>query len=240
MGLVRRLDRLWYPGHADHWDARAFRRRILDRLTPDMHLLDIGAGRGAEPEMDFKGLTAQVTGADVDPAVRANPLIDRAVVITSAGLDGVADASVDIVVSCNVWEHVAEPAPFLAEAHRVLRPGGLFLAKTPNFWHYMPILAHLTPTWFHKLYNRLRGRETHDTFPTTYLLNTRADIARHASAAGFAVETIEAEEGRPEYLRLTALSYVFGWLYERAVNGLGLEGAKLVLYITLRKPGEDG
>lgn len=235
MALVHILDRKLYPNHSDHWDARAFRHRILQHLQPTMHLLDIGAGRGSEAEMNFKGLAATITGADVDPAVKTNPLIDRAVVITEAGLEGVEDASIDLIVSCNVWEHVAEPAPFLAEAHRVLRPGGLFLAKTPNFWHYVPILAHCTPTWFHKLYNRLRGRETVDTFPTTYLLNTKRDIARHAAAAGFEVETIEAEEGRPEYLRLTALTYIVGWLYERAVNLLGIDGAKVVLYITLRK-----
>lgn len=235
MGLVATLDRLWYPNHRDHWDAYAFRGRILARLTPDMCLLDIGAGRGNEAEMDFKGLAAEVIGADVDPVVRENPLIDRAVVITEGGLEGVDDGSVDLIVSCNVWEHVADPGPFLTEAHRVLKPGGTMMAKTPNFWHYMPIIAHLTPTGFHKFYNRLRGREVQDTFPTTYRLNTRADIARHAAATGFTVETIEAEEGRPEYLRLTALTYLCGWLYERAVNALGWDSAKLIFYITLRK-----
>lgn len=237
MGLVATLDRLWYPDHRDHWDARAFRTRILDRLTPDMCLLDIGAGRGNEAEMDFKGRAAQVIGADVDPVVLENPLVDRAVIITDKGLEGIEDGSVDLIVSCNVWEHVAAPKPFLDEAHRVLKSGGAMMAKTPNFWHYMPIIAHLTPTWFHKLYNRLRGRDAVDTFPTTYKLNTRADIARHAAASGFTVEMIEAEEGRPEYLRLTALTYLFGWLYERMVNALGWKGAMLVYYITLRKPG---
>jgi len=38
----------------------------------------------------------------------------------------------DAVFSINVLEHVPEPAAVLRESARVLRPGGLFLAVTPN------------------------------------------------------------------------------------------------------------
>lgn len=201
-----------------------------------MTILDIGAGRGADKNMDFKGLAAKVIGADVDPAVLDNPIIDQAVQITDEGLAGIADNSVDLAYSCNVWEHVDDTKPFLDEAYRVLKPGGLYFAKTPNFWHYMPILAHITPHWFHDFYNKLRGRESHDTFPTVYKLNTRSDIVRRAEESGFKLEYIDAEEGRPEYLRLTAFTYFFGYLYERFVNLLGLKRFMLVYHIALRKP----
>jgi len=44
----------------------------------------------------------------------------------------VADASFDGVFSINVLEHVPDPPLLMAEAARVLVPGGLFLAVTPN------------------------------------------------------------------------------------------------------------
>ena len=38
----------------------------------------------------------------------------------------------DVVVSFETIEHLPEPARFIAEVRRVLRPGGLFLCSTPN------------------------------------------------------------------------------------------------------------
>jgi SAM-dependent methyltransferase len=43
-----------------------------------------------------------------------------------------ADGSFDAVFSINVLEHVPDPERLAAEAARVLRPGGLMLALTPN------------------------------------------------------------------------------------------------------------
>jgi SAM-dependent methyltransferase len=45
---------------------------------------------------------------------------------------GLRDSSFDCVVAVEVLEHVEDDASFLAEVRRVLRPGGTFLATTPN------------------------------------------------------------------------------------------------------------
>jgi SAM-dependent methyltransferase len=42
-----------------------------------------------------------------------------------------ADSSYDVVVLAGILEHVLSPAAFVAEAARVLRPGGLLLVQTP-------------------------------------------------------------------------------------------------------------
>ncbi len=42
------------------------------------------------------------------------------------------DASFDVVVSVEVLEHVEEDDRFVRQAHRVLKPGGVFLMTTPN------------------------------------------------------------------------------------------------------------
>jgi 2-polyprenyl-3-methyl-5-hydroxy-6-metoxy-1,4-benzoquinol methylase len=80
----------------------------------------------------------------------------------------------------NVLEHLYEPEEVFREVARVLKPGGVFLFKTPNKWHYMPTIAQLTPHGFHRAVNRWRGRAEIDIFPTRYRANTYADVAHLA------------------------------------------------------------
>lgn len=49
-------------------------------------------------------------------------------------LSWLADASVDVVVSFETLEHLAEPERFLDGARRVLRPGGRIVVSVPNEW----------------------------------------------------------------------------------------------------------
>lgn len=67
----------------------------------------------------------------------------RADYVKSPGLDFVIeddgrvdlpDGSCDCVLSTQVLEHVREPARYLAEAHRVLRPGGALILTTHGIW----------------------------------------------------------------------------------------------------------
>jgi hypothetical protein len=86
----------------------------------------------------------------------------------------------------------------------------------------MPIIAASTPTWFHKFYNRLRGRDVIDTFPTHYNCNSLKQVAVSAERSGLKLKHVEFWEGRPEYLRITAITYLFGYLYEKLVNSADL------------------
>jgi SAM-dependent methyltransferase len=47
-------------------------------------------------------------------------------------LEGVADESVDCVISFQVIEHIKRDKEFVKEVHRVLKKGGRFIVSTPN------------------------------------------------------------------------------------------------------------
>ncbi len=226
-----RLDAAWYPQCEDQWDARAFRQRVLAVIDSQTRMLDIGAGRGATPHMRYRGLVAEIVGVDVDAAVLENDQVDRAVHTPDGRLTELDADSFDVVISKDVLEHVDDPDTFFREVARVLKPGGLFLAKTPNSTHYVPIIARLTPLSLHKTFNKLRGRDVVDTFPTRYRANSRGALTRLARASGLEVVAVEFQEARPEYLRFHPLPYFLGMAYERTVNAL-----KAVIYLTLRKP----
>ncbi len=228
--IVRRMDRRWYPSHADNWDDAILRSRILSRLTPRMTVLDLGAGAGIVSQMDFRSHAARICGLDPDPRVRANPYLHEARVGTADAIPW-EEGSFDLVFANNVLEHLSHPDRVFREVARVLKPGGWFCVKTPNKWHYMPIFARLTPHAFHRYFNRLRGRAVVDTFPARYRANSRAAVRRLAAGCGMAVERLELIEGRPEYLRISPVTYMAGLAYERLVNASSLLASLRIVLI---------
>lgn len=237
MTIKEYLDRKLYPGLSGHWDDELFRERILGFLTPDSVVLDIGAGAGIVAEMNFKGAAKHVVGIDLDERVLANPYLDEARVGTAEHLP-FEDETFDVVFADNVMEHLDAPAVVFTEIWRVLKPGGVFLGKTPNKNHYMPVIARITPHSFHGWVNRLRGRAVVDTFPTRYRINSANAVRSLARTIGFETLFIDHVEARPEYLRITPPSYIAGWLYERLVNSTNsLARFRILLIAALRKPG---
>lgn len=233
--LVTKLDEAFYPGIGERWDDCLFRQFILPHVTYQTSMLDLGAGSGRILQMNFRGVVAKVCGIDLDPRVTTNPLLDEAK-LTDGSHIPYPDESFDIVVADNVVEHIADPAVVFREVGRVLKPGGRFLFKTPNKHHYMPLIARITPHSFHRLINRLRGRDETQTFPTLYRANCRSDVVRIASETGFAVASLQRIEGRPEYMRLAWPLYLLGIAYERIVNRFAaLEPFRIVLMVELVK-----
>jgi len=237
--LVSRIDDRFYPGVGGNWDDTRFRQLILEYCDPGVTMLDVGAGAGIVAQMNFRGEVAKVCGIDPDPRVVENPYLDEGKVGYAEDIP-FPDSTFDVVISDNVLEHLERPLEVFREVTRVLKPGGVFLVKTPNKKHYVPLIARLTPHRFHQYFNRMRGREQVDTFPTRYLANSISDVRRIAESANLAIEDIKLIESRPEYLRINPFTYLVGVCYERTVNKFEfLSGFRVLLMGILRKPAED-
>ncbi len=112
-------------------EQRRATREIL-ALRPGQHVLDVGSGPGflAAEMADEVGPDGRIVG--VDPSESMLALASRHAPAAEFRPGGALElpfegASFDVVVSTQVLEYVDDVASALAEARRVLRPGGRLL-----------------------------------------------------------------------------------------------------------------
>ena len=215
----RWLDRYYDPAKGWRHGTDKFFAMIAQRTPRGGRILEIGAGPSNQTSRFLAGL-GQVHGLDPDPDVASNDAL-----ASWALMEGPRypfdDGAFDICVSNYVIEHVEDAQAHLVEISRVLAPGGAYLFRTPNFFHYVGLAAHFTPHSFHlQVANRLRDapEDSHDPYPTMYRLNTRRAIRRSAAAAGFTVEQLSMVESEPMYGLSNRALFLLFMAYERVVN----------------------
>jgi SAM-dependent methyltransferase len=131
-------------------------RWILDCLpaAPAPAVLDYGAGEGKHLHLVRKARPrATLVGVDVRP-VRTAVDFEFHLVAPDAPLP-FADRRFDVVVSCDVLEHVGSVERSLNEIRRVLRPGGVFIG-------FVPLEGGLTPHSLFRLIDPDIYRDTKD------------------------------------------------------------------------------
>jgi SAM-dependent methyltransferase len=124
-------------------------------------VLDLGTGDGAFLG-EIEALGAEAVGADVAEAAleRARRRAPRAELrrVEPDGPLPFADRAFDVVWCSETLEHVPATAAFLAEARRVLRPGGRFAVTVPFVPRLRAVLAferHFPPLGDHvRFYTR--------------------------------------------------------------------------------------
>ncbi|WP_176473902.1 class I SAM-dependent methyltransferase [Actibacterium ureilyticum] len=138
------------PGDEFHTGGVAATEALLDQvhITPDMAVLDVGAGIGGTSRYVADRFGARVTGVDltpefVDTANALNRLVglsDRVTHQVGSALQlPLANDAFDVAVMMHVGMNIEDKRALLHEVARVLRPGGTFAlfdvmkgaAKTP-------------------------------------------------------------------------------------------------------------
>lgn len=102
------------------------------RAQPGGRVLDVGCGNGAfVHRMRELGWAAE--GIDFDPeGVAQARALGLPVRCGSLDEQGYPDCAFDAITLSHVIEHVPRLVAFLRECHRILRPGGRIVLRTPN------------------------------------------------------------------------------------------------------------
>jgi len=155
---------------------------LLGKPTSELKLLDVGCSSGSLLHV-ASDLGYRVTG--VEPATQAAATAQNAGFEIFNGLLHEAnfpDNSFDIITLYEVIEHLTDPLSLVREAHRILKPGGLFLIGTGNVDSWT--VTALGPKWE---YFSIDSHGGHISFFTP------ASIRLMAEKTDFLVEGIQAK-----------------------------------------------
>jgi ubiquinone/menaquinone biosynthesis C-methylase UbiE len=172
-------------------------------LKPGDRILEIGCGIGTVVhELVQQGYDVQ--GTDISRVAieyGRNKYGDIRLDVQPAEQLPFEDGSFDVVLSFDLFEHIARIERHVAEVQRVLRAGGCYLFQTPNKWSnaVFETLAHKSLAW----------RRAHPS------LHTPGQLKRRLAKAGFDVQFVKMDPMN-EYMRskLKKLGPV-AWLVER-------------------------
>jgi SAM-dependent methyltransferase len=146
-------------------------------LEPGVDTLEIGTGTGGMLHALLeRGVHAR--GVEINPALIAESrkwFGDLPVQPVSGVELPFPDASFDLVLSFDVFEHIRDSDAHLREVSRVLRPGGRYLVQTPSKW---PNTLFETIRW--KSFTRWRDDHC--------ALHTPGELRRRLEAHGFAAQ----------------------------------------------------
>lgn len=130
--FYQELEQAW-PNYyrPERWEYPIVRQRLRGTDA----LLEVGCGRGYFLK-SVEPLTSRVLGLELNRAAIAEKVTTAPIMVEKIeDYSARLPASLDVVCSYHVLEHVVDPAAFVRACVRALKPGGRLVLSTPNRWH---------------------------------------------------------------------------------------------------------
>lgn len=124
------IEQVWLSLLGLRKQRHSIEHMFLNDTSPGK-LLEVGCGDGALLKR-MQALQWDVEGQDVDPNVAGLALEGVKVHCGELRKLSLSENSYDAIVSNHVIEHADDPAAFLADCLKLLRPGGVLVVTTPN------------------------------------------------------------------------------------------------------------
>lgn len=217
----RLRDRMGYFTPDDWYEAT-----VWNLVGPTTTWLDVGCGRDLFPSNPqgarlLADKCRSLTGLDPSDNIDENVFVHHRAKCMLEEFE--APEPFDLITLRMVVEHIAAPEEATAALARLCKPGGHVVIYTVDKWSPVSMVSAVTPMGFHHWMKSLlwQGDEK-DTFPTKYLMNTRARLTALMSAAGFAeaaFQTLPDTRTTNRFRLLNALELT-AW---RGLRAIGLE-----------------
>ena len=176
----------WFTCPVRKWQERE--ENLLDLVEPrgTELLLDLGCARG-DSSLFFAPRVGQVIGLDGEPLAielareraRERGIGNATFLLADAGnFPEIPSASVDVAGAFDFLEHITDETlrRMLSEVRRVLKPGGRFVAYTPNREHFVERL---------KARNLLLKQQ-----PDHIAVRTPGQVSRFLEEAGLRIDRV--------------------------------------------------
>lgn len=204
-------------------------------------VVDVGGGKSC-PFAHFRreGSRTRIVAVDCsEEELRENEDVDEKVVAdVTRGLP-FPDASVDMIVSRSVLEHLRDVRSFVAEARRALKEGGYFIHLFPCRFAPFAMINRALP---HAVSRRLLYSLVPETkgiggFPAVYRDCYYSATRRVLEDNGFEIEDIITSYYQSPYFAFFLPFYLLSAAYELAVQTLGAKNLCAYLLVVAKKSG---
>lgn len=204
-------------------------------------IVDVGGGKTC-PFAHFRKPGSQTRIVAVDCAeeeLRDNTDVDEKVVAdVTEGLP-FPDASVDMVVSRSVLEHLERVEAFVIEARRVLKDGGSFIHLFPCRYAPFAIINRALPDRLSRrlLYSLIPETKGIGGFPAKYRECYYSAMEHVLAENGFAIEEMITSYYQSPYFAFFFPLYLLSAGYEMLLRALDAKDLCAYLLVVARKAG---
>jgi ubiquinone/menaquinone biosynthesis C-methylase UbiE len=212
---------------------------IGKNIAGPMVIVDVGAGKHT-PFRQYLTPDTKLIGIDVSgDEISENKDVHQALVCDVSEKIPLPDASVDMIVSRSVLEHLPKLDSFLQEASRVLKPGGKFIHSCPSRFSPFAVINSLLPNKVtraiqYKLYPENVGI---CGFPVVYDQCWPSAMERALTKADFQVKQVTVQYFSSSYYSFFVPLFLLSVAYEWTISSLGLRNLCSAMLIEATKKG---